>query len=78
MIHLIHSSYLNGFKCFLDKLVILTGELLEICIVELRVRVALWTNVPEMIQFNKKIKIKVCTYSSMFSASACSTPMHLP
>ena len=50
------TSYLNGFKCFLDKLIILTGELLEICIVELRVRVTLWTNVPGMISFIKYAK----------------------
>ena len=46
--------YLNGFESFPDQLIILTGELLEIGIVELRVRIALRTNVPEDILLDTK------------------------
>ena len=43
----LYTSYLNGFESFPDQLIILTGELFEIGVVELGVRIALRTNVPE-------------------------------
>ena len=43
----LHKLYLNGFESLPDQLIILTGELLEIGVVKLGVRIALRTNVPE-------------------------------
>lgn len=45
----VYQFYLNWFESFSDQLIILTGELLEIGIVELGVRIAFGTNVPENI-----------------------------
>ena len=50
----VYQFYLNGFESFSDQLIILTGELLKIGIVELRVGIALGTNVPENILLIKK------------------------
>ena len=45
----LHKLYLNGFESFPDQLIILTGELFKIGIVELGVRIALRTNVPKIL-----------------------------
>ena len=50
----LYKFYLNGFESFSDQLIILTGELLEIGIVELGVGIALGTNVPENVLLIKK------------------------
>ena len=50
----VYQFYLNWFESFSDQLIILTGELLEIGIVELGVGIAFGTNVPENILLIKK------------------------
>ena len=49
----LYTFYLNGFESFPDQLIILTGELFEIGVVELGVGITLGTNVPKIIELIK-------------------------